>query len=229
MILSAKEILKRLSDGSIGICPKPDLTDLARGSSAAVDLRLGSWFMSLQKNRLTHLAQPGGPTSTGVYDPDLTMRREATREVFVPLGRGYVIHPGEFVLGITLEWVSLPFNVTAYVLGKSRWGRRGLVIATATCVHPLFSGCLTLELANVGEVPLALCAGTEVCQLSMAEVLGADVPAAQGGAVVASQFSGKRKPVLGNTEQDNFVQALSRANQLRNFPGLSGSSGTSNY
>jgi deoxycytidine triphosphate deaminase len=80
------------------------------------------------------------------------------------------LHPGQFVLGETLEWIRLPKNLVAFVIGKSTWGRDGLIIATAIGVHPNFSGILTLEISNVGEIPIYLYPGLAIAQLFLAYV-----------------------------------------------------------
>jgi dCTP deaminase len=83
-------------------------------------------------------------------------------------------------------------------VGKSSWGRRGLIIATAIGVHPGFKGCLTLELTNVGEIPVAIKPGMAVCQLFLHEVRE------HGGEWVdQSQFVGMRKPRLGKISLDD--------------------------
>lgn len=76
-----------------------------------------------------------------------------------------MLHPQQFVLGSSLEHVSLPWDMLAYVIGRSSWGRLGLIIATATVVNPGYSGAITLEFTNVGEVPIPLYPGSRICQL----------------------------------------------------------------
>jgi dCTP deaminase len=100
-----------------------------------------------------------------------------------------------------LEWLRLPIDLAAYVTGKSSWGRRGLIIETAAGIHPGFTGCLTLELANVGSAPILLEPGMEICQVFFHEV-----KPAEGGTV--TQFVGYRKPALGAVKKDKIHQAL---------------------
>ena len=126
------------------ITPSPELADLNTSGSASIDLRLGTWFVSLRQARMPCLE---------VDDPSLGA--QFTKNHYVRFGDSYFLHPRSFVLGTTLEWIRLPRDLAAYVIGKSSWGRRGLIIATATGVHPGFKGCLTLELTNVGEIPIA--------------------------------------------------------------------------
>lgn len=114
----------------------------------------------------------------------------AIKSILLPFGGEFIIHPGRFVLAITLEWISLPNNRSAYVTGKSNIGRRGLVIETAPGVHPHFKGCLTLEMANLGEIPLEITPGMKICQLFIDETCDCPQPP-------DSQFASQIKPVFG--------------------------------
>ena len=107
------------------------------------------------------------------------------------------------MLGITLEWLRLPKNLAGIVTGKSSWGRRGLIIATATGVHPGFAGCLTLELTNLGGIPISIEPGMEICQLFLHEANSETQTADK------SQFLIRRKPTLGNVIVDDFARRLS--------------------
>jgi dCTP deaminase len=124
---------------------------------------------------------------------------------YVPFGDAFILHPRNFVLGGTLEWIRLPADLAGYVIGRSSWGRHGLIIATATGVHPGFTGCLTLELTNVGEIPITVKPGTAICQLFLHEVKSQD-PAS----VDKSRFIGRRKPTLSAIELDPFASCLSK-------------------
>lgn len=120
---------------------------------------------------------------------------------FSPFGSTFVLHPGRFVLASTLEWIRLPINLSGYVAGKSTWGRRGIVIETAAGVHPGFSGCLTLEVANLGEVPVHLTPGMQICQLFVHEVVG------EAGESRTS-LAGRRRPALGSVKSDPVLNRL---------------------
>ncbi len=87
------------------------------------------------------------------------------KEHFVPFGNPFILHPSKFVLGISLEWVNLPSYLAGYVTGKSSWARRGLIIETAAGIHPGFSGCIALEMTNIGEIPIKIVPATEIGQL----------------------------------------------------------------
>jgi dCTP deaminase len=95
----------------------------------------------------------------------------------------------------------LPGCLSGYVTGKSSLGRHGLVIETAAGIHPHFSGCLTLELANVGEVPLEIYPGMEVCQIFLHRITPCEASA-------MGHFSGRRKPALPPPRADDIFQKL---------------------
>ena len=92
-----------------------------------------------------------------------------TEQVAITDAEPFVIHPGEFVLGRTLEWVELPDDVVARIEGKSSsLGRLGLIVhATAGFVDPGWKGTLTLEITNLTRVPIKLWAGKPIAQLSL--------------------------------------------------------------
>jgi len=176
------------------IAPTPNMEELSGSGAASIDLRLGTWFVRLRQARMSHIRL--GQEAE---------QAQLAKMSYVPLGHEYYLHPGTFVLGITLEWIRLPRNMMAYVIGKSSWGRRGLIIATATGVHPGFIGCLTLELSNVGEVPIEISPGTKICQIFVHEV---DTSGSER--LDASQFVGSRKPKLGNVKLDDVALRLGK-------------------
>jgi dCTP deaminase len=122
---------------------------------ASIDLRLGDSFRVFSNHRITAIDLREVP-------PNLT------EEVTISDGDPFVIHPGEFCLGRTLERVELPDDLVARVEGKSSLGRLGLIVhATAGFVDPGWSGTLTLELNNLTRVPIKLYAGLPIAQLSV--------------------------------------------------------------
>jgi deoxycytidine triphosphate deaminase len=126
---------------------------------ATIDLRLGTEFIEVDLH-----AEVALDPATEAHPADLR-RRERTYEV--PFGEHLVLHPGQFVLGATLEFVRMPLHLGGQVLGRSSWGRLGLIVATAVVVQPGFGGCLTLELANSGSMPILLYPGLRVAQLQV--------------------------------------------------------------
>src|SRR5204863_114923 len=119
-----------------------------------VDLRLGDSFRVFHNHRASAI---------DLRDPPHNL----TEEVKVAPDEPFVIHPGEFVLGRTLEWVELPDDVVARIEGKSSLGRLGLIVhATAGFCDPGWKGTLTLELANLTRIPIRLYAGLPIAQLN---------------------------------------------------------------
>lgn len=207
MILKGGDIAKLLKKGEkpgandpLVITPHANVEEIAKSGSASIDLRLGTWFVTLERSRMKAWVIE---EKKGKSEPQQQIARA---EHYVRFGDEYLLHPRSFVLGITLEWIRLPSNLTAYVIGKSSLGRRGLIIATATGVHPGFKGCLTLELSNVGEIPVAIKPGMEICQIFIHETSKED-----SENIDRSQFVGSRKPRLGEVTLDEFAQKLSQA------------------
>lgn len=127
------------------------------------------------------------------------------------MGDYFVLHPRQFVLGETLEWIHLPADLAAFVTSRSSWGRDGLIIATATGVHPGYSGILTLELTNLGEIPLRLYPGLSVAQLFIFEVL-----AEKDADVSPSTFNLSTGPTVGDPARSDkaVIREISRLRGL---------------
>lgn len=195
MMLGSKEVLRRLKDSAkdkdpLVIEPIPDYDELEKGTSAAsIDLRLGSWFVTPKARR----------------NPLINVYHEQPREYdlaskyYIPFDREFILHPRHFILAVTLEWIRMPLTLAGYVNGKSSWGRYGLVIETAPGVHPGFTGCLTLEMSNIGEIPIAIKPGSRICQLFLHKVEGGVTTKADHG-----QMIGRRQPFMAKITQDKF-------------------------
>ena len=179
------------------ITPRPNLQELRGSGSGSIDLRLGSWFLILRHSRASVLDV--GEEVSGKLSAEAL-----TKSHFVPFGEKFILHPRSFVLGSTLEWIRMPKDNAGYVTSRSSWGRRGLIIATATGVHPGFAGCLTLELFNAGEIPIALYPGMAVCQFFIHRVDTRTEDADK------SKLAGWRKPMLGTIKRDDFAEKLRR-------------------
>src|SRR5215213_52410 len=155
-VLSDGTIRRLAEEGRIVIEPwEPELVQ-----PASVDLRLGDSFRVFHNHRTAAI---------DLRDPPTNLTEEViTSDVFV-------IHPGEFVLGVTREYVELPDDIVARIEGKSSLGRLGLIVhATAGFVDPGFKGTLTLEITNLTRVPIKLYAGLPIAQLSF---MALDAPA----------------------------------------------------
>jgi dCTP deaminase len=143
---------------------------------ASVDLRLGDSFRVFHNHRTAAI---------DLRDPPTNLTEEVTT------GDVFVIHPGEFVLGVTREYVELPDDIVARIEGKSSLGRLGLIVhATAGFVDPGFKGTLTLEITNLTRVPIKLYPGLLIAQLSF---MALDAPAERpyGSAELGSHYQGQ--------------------------------------
>jgi len=175
-VLSDGTITRLVEEGRITIDPWSP----AHVQPASVDLRLGDTFRVFHNHRVT---------SIDLREPPDNL----TEEVRVAEGDSFVIHPGEFCLGRTLEWVELPDDVVARIEGKSSLGRLGLIVhATAGFCDPGWKGTLTLELNNLTRVPIKLYPGLLIAQLSF---MALDAPAARpyGSADLGSHYQGQRE------------------------------------
>ena len=149
-VLSDRDIRAELEAGRVVIRPY-DPADLQPSS---VDLHLDRSFRVFRNNRYPYI-------DVRQLQPDLT------ELLTIADDEPFILHPGEFVLGQTLEWVELPDDLVARLEGKSSLGRLGLLIhSTAGYVDPGWKGTLTLELSNVANLPIALYPGMRIGQIS---------------------------------------------------------------
>ena len=148
MILSDRTLFKMLEEGTLSITP----LDKEQVQPASVDIRLGDTFSIVED------------LSTGI----ITLKDEVRYKTINT--DTYILLPGQFVLATTMEYVSLPDNLTAFVEGRSSLGRLGLFIQNAGWVDPGFQGEITLELFNANRCAIELKAGRRVGQLVFAEM-----------------------------------------------------------
>ena len=149
-VLSDGTIRRLVEEGRIAIDP----WDPGMVQPASVDLRLGPSFRVFHNHRAAAIDLAEPPTNL-------------TEQITIGDDEPFVIHPGEFVLGRTLEWVKMPDDVVSRIEGKSSLGRLGLIVhATAGFVDPGFEGTLTLEITNLTRIPIKLWANLPIAQLS---------------------------------------------------------------
>ncbi len=119
---------------------------------------------------------------------------ELTELVDMADGEPFILHPGEFVLGSTLERVGIPDDMVARLEGKSSLGRLGLLIhSTAGYVDPGWDGFLTLELSNVANLPITIYAGMKIGQISFFR-LSTPAETPYGSKATHSKYQGQRGP-----------------------------------
>lgn len=177
MILSDRDIRGAVEAGRIRIEPfDPDCVQ-----PSSVDVRIDRDFLVFHNARRAFI-DPREPMD------DLTER------ITIAEGERFILHPGEFALGSTLEYVGLPNDLVARLEGKSSLGRLGLLIhSTAGFIDPGFEGHITLELSNVANLPIAIDPGMLIGQISFQ---GMSSPAENpyGSGTLGSKYQGQRGP-----------------------------------
>lgn len=185
MVLSDRDIKREMQQGRIIIEPL-QLKDV---QPASVDVRLGSNFRIFRN-------------STHTYIDPLIEQPDLTEEVIVPEGESFVLHPGQFALGTTLERIVLPDDILGKLEGKSTLGRLGLMIhSTAGYVDPGWDGELTLELSNVATLPIMLHPGMRIGQMSF-ERMSSPVERPYGSAQLGSHYQGQKGATASHVLSD---------------------------
>ena len=176
MVLSDRTIARLLEEGRIELEPYDPL--LLQPSS--VDVRVDRYFRVFRNNLYPFI--------------DVTRPQEDLTELVEIGGEPFILHPGEFVLGSTLERVRLPDDLVGRLEGKSSLGRLGLLIhSTAGFIDPGWDGHVTLELSNVANLPITLYVGMKIGQLSFVQLTEpAENP--YGAALLGSKYQGQSGP-----------------------------------
>ena len=177
MLLSDRDIKAAIAEGRLGIEPY----DAGLVQPSSIDVRLDRFFRVFNNARYTHI-------DPALQQDDLTTLVEPAGD------EPFVLHPGEFVLGSTLEVISIPDDLAARLEGKSSLGRLGLLThSTAGCVDPGFSGHITLELSNVANLPITIYEGMPIGQISFMRMDG-PVEHAYGSGETGSKYQGQAEP-----------------------------------
>jgi len=192
MLLSDRDLKAALASGRMSLAPY----DKEMVQPSSVDVRLDRYFRVFANHRYTHI-------DPKVAQDDLT-------ELLEPEGdEPFVLHPGEFVLGSTLEVITLGDDLAARLEGKSSLGRLGLLThSTAGFIDPGFSGHVTLELSNVANLPIKLYPGMKIGQIC---VLALTSPAEHpyGSSIYGSRYQDQRGPTPSRSYL-RFTQAPTR-------------------
>ena len=185
MILSDRTIKEAIAAKRIVIDPY----DESFVQPSSIDLRVDRFFRVFENHRYPYI------------DPK-TPQEDLTTLVETEEDEPFILHPGEFVLGSTLERVQLGEDVVARLEGKSSLGRIGLLIhSTAGFVDPGFDGYLTLELSNVANLPIAIYPGMKIGQISFYQLTtAAEHP--YGSETAGSKYQGQRGPTPSRVYQD---------------------------
>ena len=189
MVLSDRAIRRLVEEGRIGIAPY----DATLMQPSSLDVRVDRLFRVFRNSRYPYI--------------DVKLEQEELTElVEVAADEAFILHPGEFVLGSTLERVRLPDDLVARLEGKSSLGRLGLLIhSTAGFIDPGFDGHVTLELSNVANLPITIYPSMKIGQLSFMQ-LSEPAETPYGSGALGSKYQGQRGPPPSRYWR-NFVDA----------------------
>jgi len=190
VLLSDRDILAEIDAGRVALDPY----DASMIQPSSIDVRLDKFFRVFDNHKYPHI------------DPAQD-QSDLTREVEVAGEDAFILHPGEFVLGSTYEYVTLPDDVAARLEGKSSLGRLGLMThSTAGFIDPGFQGHITLELANVATLPIKLYPGMKIGQLCFFRLTSA-AENPYGSAKYGSRYQGQRGPTASRSHA-NFHRSV---------------------
>ncbi len=182
MLLSDRDIKAQIEAGRIGLEP----LEMGLLQPSSMDVRLDKFFRLFDNHKYPFI------------DPR-EQQDELTRLVEVEPNEAFILHPGEFVLGSTFEFVSLPDDIAARLEGKSSLGRLGLLThSTAGFVDPGFQGHVTLELSNVATLPIKLWPGMKIGQLCFFQLSSASENP-YGSQKYESRYQGQRGPTASRS------------------------------
>jgi dCTP deaminase len=192
VVLSDRTIERLLDEGRIEIDPY----DPALLQPSSVDVRVDRFFRVFHNARYPYI---------DVKEP----QEDLTELVEIEDERPFILHPGEFVLGSTLERIRLPDDLVARLEGKSSLGRLGLLIhSTAGFIDPGWDGHVTLELSNVANLPITIYYGMKIGQLSFVQLTEpAQTP--YGSGELGSKYQGQQGPTPSRYWQ-NFERETAR-------------------
>jgi len=168
--LGRSKLIERMRKGDLSVAP---LLSRDQIGAASVDLRMGNVVLIIRARGSSHVDPAAAKVKPLASDHLREVSLQQKYERFeLPFETRFLLHPGGLALVPTLEWVSLPADLMGAVTARSTWAREGLSIATATLIEPGYQGIVTLELANLGEIPIALYPGLQIAQIAFTEVDG---------------------------------------------------------
>jgi len=198
MILSDKDIRKKIDNGEIEVT-SADKKHLDNINASSLDLRLGRFFKLFNHSQRAML------------DPlDANSFIDSTKLVEIKNhGDPFIVQPGEFILGVTMEKIKIPNDLVARVEGRSSLGRLGIIIhSTAGFIDAGFEGTITLEITNINRMPVALYPGMRVCQLAFEQMSSeASVPYAKKH---SSKYQGQEMPQDSKIATDPEFREIGR-------------------
>jgi len=188
MILSDRDIKQALSSGRIKITPAPDLAEQL--GSCSIDLHLGNSFRVFRHSRYPYI--------------DLHVNVDIGKlmeEISITEGEAFIMQPGDFALASVAENVELANDILGRIEGRSSLGRLGIIVhGTASIFDPGWIGVPTMELGNLGVMPVALYPGMRICAFTFEEVSSpVEVPYR---AKLGNKYAGQTKPLASKLSEE---------------------------
>ena len=194
MLMSDRDIRASIEAGQIGLDP----LEMGLLQPSSIDVSLDRFFRLFDNHKYAFI------------DP-AEQQDELTRLIEVDSSEPFILHPGEFVLGSTYEFVTLPDDVAARLEGKSSLGRLGLLThSTAGFVDPGFKGHVTLELSNVATLPIKLWPGMKIGQLCFFKLTSASEHP-YGSEKYSSRYQGQRGPTASRSYKNFYKTDVGNA------------------
>lgn len=207
-VLTKEEILERLGteNNDLRLFFTPMIDQNSQVGPSTLDIRLGTQFIIFRRTMY--------PILDVCEDDEKTLDWKIgayQEKIYKPLGQRLVLHPQQLVLGCTLEYIKLPSDLIAEVIGRSSWGRLGLIISAATVVHPCYAGVITLELANEGDTPLALYPGIRIAQLIFYKLARTE----EKSSISSTKYTCSVEPSFSRLHKDEDLKAIRNLKKKR--------------
>ena len=192
--MSDRDIRASIEAGQIGLEP----LEMNLFQPSSFDVRLDRFFRLFDNHKYPYI------------DPS-EQQDDLTRLIEVAPYEAFILHPGEFVLGSTFEFVTLPNDIAARLEGKSSLGRLGLLThSTAGFVDPGFKGHVTLELSNTATLPIKLWPGMKIGQLCFFK-LSSESEFPYCSDKYSSRYQGQRGPTASRSHKNFYKTDVGNA------------------
>jgi dCTP deaminase len=187
VILSDRDIRRALEEGKIKV--EPDAGLEGRIGPDGIDFRLGNTFLVFERNKQAYIDPRRKETTEGT-----------TRRIDIKNGEQFIIHPHELVLATTMERLTLCNELLGRLEGRSSLGRLGIIVhSTASVFHPGWDGTATMELGNLGVMPIALYPSMRICSFTFERMSSpVERPYGTGG----SKYQGQSGPLASGISQE---------------------------
>ena len=187
MTLSDRDIRAAMDAGDIKIEPSDGLDK--RIGPDGIDFRLGNTFLVFERNKQAYIDPRRPETLKG-----------STRQIGIKTGEPFIIHPHELVLATTLERLTIGPDILGRLEGRSSLGRLGIIVhSTASIFHPGWDGTATMELGNLGVMPVALYPRMRVCMFTFERLSSA---AERPYGSMPSKYQGQSGPLASGISEE---------------------------